>query len=374
VRSTSRWVVTRLTPAGAVDRSFGDGGITVLSPEGGGGGSAVAVLPGGAVAVTGNLASGRPALARLLSDGRPDPAFAGGAPLPAPAPATFWTGLAARADGGVDWLGSGNGAAVLARVTAAGALDARFGEGGLVRLTTGRDIAALLPAPDGGAVVAGPGALPGEAPRAGVVATRVSPDGRALRTATVALPSGGGLATTFRRRGVPRATSLEQSGLRLGRPVGRPDGSLVVPGAVAAIRYTGEGIGVSVTRAMVAALTPELALDPAFGGPQAPARVRLRVVAQRARLAARPSSLRVALETTTSGPGLALVEVRAGGTVLARSTALVPGAGPQRVPAYLTAAGRRRLRTARRLPVTASVRFADLLGARASARARGTLR
>ena len=66
----------------------------------------------------------------------------------------------------------------------------------------------------------------------------------------------------------------------------RPDGSLIVPGAVAAIQYTGEGEGFLSDAAAIVALTPSFELDPAFGGTERPARIAVRVPRQLAAMTA----------------------------------------------------------------------------------------
>lgn len=82
----------------------------------------------------------------------------------------------------------------------------------------------------------------------------------------------------------------------------------------------------------------------------------------------------MAVEATASAPGLAQLRVTAGRTVVARSTAAVFVAGRQRLAAYLTRAGRRRLRSARGVRVTVMASFRDVVGERATATTRGILR
>jgi hypothetical protein len=77
---------------------------------------------------------------------------------------------------------------------------------------------------------------------------------------------------------------------------------------------------------------------------------------------------------TTSGPGLCLLQVKAGRRVVARSLAPAFKRGRQRLRALLTVSGRRRLRHAHRLHVTVTATFRDLVGARARASARAVLR
>jgi hypothetical protein len=78
--------------------------------------------------------------------------------------------------------------------------------------------------------------------------------------------------------------------------------------------------------------------------------------------------------TTTSGPGLVRLRVRAGSTVLADSTAPAMRAGRQRLHALLTVAGRHRLRHARHVRVTVRATFRDLHRQAITATARGLLR
>ena len=107
------WVTARLTPTGSLDTDFGQQGIAPL-PGTNATGYASAALPGGAVAVLGRDLDG-PKLARLTAAGALDPAFHGGVPAALEGPVPFWFGLQGRADGSIDALGSGAGAARLAR-------------------------------------------------------------------------------------------------------------------------------------------------------------------------------------------------------------------------------------------------------------------
>jgi hypothetical protein len=190
----------------------------------------------------------------------------------------------------------------------------------------------------------------------------------------VPLPFGGGIATTFAAHRAPRVTTLDQTGFRAGRAFLRADGSLLVPGAVDVVEYTGEGVGFHSDLGAAAAITGSLRLDPSFGGAARPARISLTVPRQRAARDASRRVLRVAIAARASGPGLCLLEVRAGRRVIARSTAPVYVAGRQRLRALLTLYGRRRLRHAHHLRVSVRASFRDVLGARTRASARGVLR
>jgi hypothetical protein len=190
----------------------------------------------------------------------------------------------------------------------------------------------------------------------------------------VAIPFGGGLATVFTVHRAPTVTSLTQTGFFPGRAFARADGSIVLPGAIGVVQYTGEGAGYEIDQAAVAAVTTGFALDGSFGGAARPAVISVRVPRQRATSAVNVHLLRIVISARTSGPGLCRLRVKAGHRVIAHSTAAVFTAGPQRLPALLTRTGRLYLRHAHRIPVTVTATFRDLVGARASARATGTLR
>jgi hypothetical protein len=170
-----------------------------------------------------------------------------------------------------------------------------------------------------------------------------------------------------------RVEPLAQSRYAAGRAIVRPDGSLLIPGTVGVTQYTGEGVGFEHEEEAAVSLTSALKLDPSFGGPTAPARLSVRLPAQRAVADASRRTLRVAVDATTSGPGLALLEVRARGVLIARSTAPVLRTGGQRLRALLTVRGRRELRHAHRVSVMLQATFRDLVGQIATASARGRL-
>ncbi len=133
-----RMVVVRLLENGTPDPSFGDDGLaTVAIPGRGSGAFEIAVQPNGRI-VLGGYALGRPALARLLANGRPDPSF--GKDGVALAPARLRgrvTALSLRPQGGVlaagpgiAWKHEGNGVFFL-RYGKSGRLDRSFGPAGL---------------------------------------------------------------------------------------------------------------------------------------------------------------------------------------------------------------------------------------------------
>ncbi len=190
----------------------------------------------------------------------------------------------------------------------------------------------------------------------------------------MSIPFGGGLASVFAVHREPTVMSLSQSDFFPDRALVRDDGSVVLPGAVGVVHYTGEGAGYEIDRAAVAAVTPDFVLDRSLGGPPRPATIAVRVARQRASTATNVRLLRVAVSARTSGPGLCLLRVKAGGRVIARSTAPVFSTGPQRLRALLTTAGRRYVRHAHHVRVSVAASFRDLVGIEARAHATGTLR
>jgi hypothetical protein len=188
------------------------------------------------------------------------------------------------------------------------------------------------------------------------------------------MPFGGGKATVFAVHRAPFVTSLDQSGFHAGTPVVRPDGSVVVSGAIGVVQYTGEGAGFEIDQAAAAAITPSLSLDASFGGPATPAKLSLSVPRQRAATARDVRRLAVTVVARTSGPGLALITVKAGRRTIARSIAPVFNGGTQRLHALLTLTGRRALRHAHGVRISVRATFRDLVAVTATASARGTLR
>jgi hypothetical protein len=355
-----------MTPGGEFDRGFGTGGIATLSGANGHG-DGVVLQPGGGI-VTLGTADKTSQLRGLTASGAVDPGF-----HTRTLPDGLWWELAGRPDGHIDVLGTNqNGAGVL-RVNAAGDPEPAFGSGGLVTVPTAI-VNHLVPTPDGGVIVAGPTTLNPDLEGQGMRVARITAAGAVQSTATVPLTFGGGLATLFARLRAPHVPPLNQNSFRVGQPLLRPDGTLIVPGAVGVIQYTGEGAGYEHEETAVAAINAANALEPSFGGAATPARVSLRVPAQRARTDANKKYLRVLVNVKTSGPGLVELRVTAGGKLVAHSTAPAYAKGRQNLRALLTLYGRKRLRRAHDLPVVVRAKFRDLVGATASARGFGTLR
>ena len=113
-----RWIVIRLTPAGALDPGFG---LPVIDGPAGlnTGGSATVVRPSGQVVVLGTHA-GVTQLAGLTASGAPDPSFHGGAPLTV---ADRGYRAVLHGDGSIDVAGDGH----LQRFTPAGGRTRRSG-------------------------------------------------------------------------------------------------------------------------------------------------------------------------------------------------------------------------------------------------------
>ena len=141
---------------------------------------------------------------------------------------------------------------------------------------------------------------------------------------------------------------------------------IVVAGAVVVAQPAGEE-DTEQRNAAVAAFTPALALDSAFGGPAVRPAVRLKLPRRVTVAAVAPS---VTVGVRSSSPGLAAVRVRLRGRIVARETVPVWRSGWSSVRVLLTRSGSRRLRREHTVNLRAAARFADLLGAAADVTAR----
>jgi len=390
-----RWSLTRVTPDGRVDTSFGTNGVATI-PDVKASGFSVAVLPDGRIVTEGQIAGSGFSndgvsilLARLTPSGAMDPAFGDGAPVRTPVFSGF--PMLVREDGSVVIAGSEPGLVrppftpgrrLVVAYTPSGARDESFGTGGIVDVGP-LDVQRLEPAPDRGmTVIATPWQtlMPGSGPPAGrfsVGRWSVSgPPDPAVAPAfgVVDIPFGGGgssFVVSVRPRVLPPLGQNSFSGRTL---TPRPDGSFLAVGGVRVSQPTGEGTGFSIGRTAVAAITPHLTLDPVFGGPAAPLTAAVAILRQRARTAYERHGIRVRLRA--SAPGLWRVKIRTrdGRRVLAQSVLPVFAAGVRTLPVELTATGNRWLRSHRRVRVTVSVTARDLFAAQATAGAAGTVR
>ena len=372
-----KWVVARLTTTGALDSTFGPGGVVTLPGAAADmRGTAVATLADGSVLALADarVGAGTPPtyvtlLTRLTPTGALDPSFAGGAPVGLPSDAHGTVVLALP--GGAVLVGASKS---LLRFTVAGALDPTFGSGGVaaVGVTLPYPLSLFLDA-DGSVLALGPSV--GSAN--GITGVRVTPTGSADPTLGAAgatfRPVFGGGESSFVVSVNPRPLPpLTQDSFYVAEVAQRADGSFVAAGSVGVVQPLGEGVGNSIADFAAAAFTPAFTPVTAFGGPAAPLSLRLGVPGQRAATAHTRHGVRVLVNL--SAPGLARAYVRAGGRVIAQSVLPVFGSGARILPVELTHAGAVFLRTHRNVHVSVSVSARNLLGATVSATAIGTLK
>jgi uncharacterized delta-60 repeat protein len=370
-----RWVVTRLKPNGAVDTSFGTNGVATLGPEPAEGFN-VAPLPDGRVVAEGQAGGAGDShilLARLTVSGSLDPSFNGGSVVTTP----FATGFpwAVHQDGQVDIEGAPPGTpglvphgsaashARIARYTAAGALDTSFGVSGVADLGS-VGISTLLAEPAGRLLALGyptaPNNLSGGPTLAAV---RVTPSG----TIDPSLGGPSGVRKTLHFGGGIHGGPLRQNSFgTFARALRRPDSSIVIPGGVSLVRYTGEGEGYSTGASAFASLTPEFALEAGFGGARTLPRISVRIPRQSAAAVNRRRRLSVVLKP--SAPSLCEVRIGAGGRRIAKKVIAMFSERRRR----WTLPTRVALRRGARLTVTVRVR--DMIGTEAGARRHARLR
>ncbi len=248
-------LITRMTPSGHLDPSFGFGGIVTVAINGGAGidsGAALALQPDGKIVVAGTGRDGKYgplqfAAVRLNTDGSLDQSFGSGGVAVAPVGTTYAiaNAVAIQSNGDIV-LGGGaqQGQDVYfaaARMTPNGSLDPSFGSGGTAFLTsqpTGDAWGMVLRA-DGGIVLAGQ-QTSCQSCADGYMAARLTPNGQLD-------PSfgNGGVFTL-----VPGANA---AGLAVGPET---NGDTVISGQA---QVNG------VWNVVTVALTPSGTLDPAFG-------------------------------------------------------------------------------------------------------------
>lgn len=371
------WALERLGADGSPDPAFGPGGLRVVHAAEDGAGLQVAAAADGALVGVGQTAShgGRPRrllVTRLRADGSPDPAFADGRAVAVGL--TSADALLVAGDGSVDVAGPRPRADARAarpsltpatravvRLTPAGARDGAFGHDGETALGHDVDVHQLLAEPGGGRVVLG---RPAVAEVGGFVGVREDTltvqhldarGGGAARVRHVHVAFGGGEAA--RDPGV--RADFPQDGFAFGDAVSRADGSLLLPGGVGLALTGGGAADAAVSSIAVAALTPALRPDAAFGAPAAAPRVVLAAGRHR------PGEAAVVVRVGASAPALVRVRVLAGRRRVGRVVTALLRAGRERVRVPLTPAGRR---SRRRLRVDVSA--ATLLGASGTARGR----
>jgi uncharacterized delta-60 repeat protein/CSLREA domain-containing protein len=247
---TRDFIVARFNADGSVDTSFGGGTGYVVTAVGAAGDEAqdVRVMADGRIVVVGysTISSSLDiSLARYLADGSLDTSFGGGT-------GKVLTGLASRdaghqvvvqADGRILVAGESSGDFLLARFTAAGALDATFGTGGVVTtvFAGSSDLArAMEIQPDGRILLAGQAS-----------------SGTSLDLAVVRYNANGTLDTTFNGTGtvlVDVGTGSNDQGYDLAL---QADGRILVTGFTNAA---------GTTDLVLVRLTTSGALDTSFNG------------------------------------------------------------------------------------------------------------
>jgi len=375
--------LVRLNPDGSPDSTFGTNGVLQLPGEKGMFVGSFSVRPDGSIVVVETAdGSARSLLLRLTAAGSPDPSFAGGSPVTL---SSHVGNMLVGADGGIVLFTYNTSTvydSMLVRYTVAGTLDPTWGTGGATDLGPGHNLNRLFPAP-GGEILLVSLAVP--APMRPVLGpafheqiVRLTAKGQIDPTLggpeglLVSLPFGGG---TYPPGAI---ANLTQNGFGPAGVTQRADGTLLFYGSVEASEARGtEGGGEEVFAAAggfaLAALNSSFTLDRSFGGPGS---LRLSAHVLSTRLTARG----IAVRLHSSGAGLCVVSVRAGGMTIARATVPFLAKPPSRqattaltarIP--LTRAGRRLLRRHRRLHIAVSAAATDLAANHVTARTSAVL-
>jgi len=366
-----RWVVARLTPAGALDPTFGDKGIATLPGEPASGFMA-SVLQDGRVVTTGQVGdSPTPKLqiARLLPTGALDTSYGQDGLVTSPFGYAFhWI---VDPDGTVTLEGkplsffpaTGSSAPAqtqLVRFTPAGAADGTFGTGGIVRFEA-MDVVRLVREGDRDTLVLGSPGLTSPTLRS----LRLSAAGAVGASATITPAFGGGIG------GLAGSGFLSRNSFDVSDVLRRPDGSLLLVGGVGVVRYTGEGEGFSAGGFAFAAVTPAFVLDRGgFGG--APTAVSVTAAFPRQRAASARRRGRVLVEVRATRPSLVRVRVRIRGRTVAQEVVSVFRTGLTRYPVRVLRGRTAGIRAGRRVTVTVTVR--NLVAQQATVVRKGRLR
>jgi uncharacterized delta-60 repeat protein len=153
--------------AGDYDTSFGSGGVSITSTTGIGQHAGHRIQSDGRIVMAGtDAAGGRWRVRRYLADGSLDTSFGSGGSAQSFTTSATTHAMVALALDGDEILGGGQATLpaqgnktwtgpVVVRWTADGALDASFGSGGVVRLSSGTQVNALALQPDGKVLAAG---------------------------------------------------------------------------------------------------------------------------------------------------------------------------------------------------------------------------
>ena len=372
--STLRWALTRLTPGGVVDTSFGSGGIVTIAPEVPASGADVGFGPGGTIVAEGQSAGPnlRLMLTRLTSAGAPDSSFGGGVPVVLPL--AWGRGVIVQDDGAIVLDGAlptpqqpaaDTSLQRLVRYTASGAPDPGFGAGGLLDLGSDAAPSQILPAAGHGVIVVDASSLVRRV-------SLVTAGGTIAGTRDITPRFGGGTSGYIpNSRPTPLSPFVQNSFFGRGL-LPRPDGSYLVPGSASVSQPSGEGAGFSVGRFAVAALTDEFAPDTSFGGPATPPVLSVRLRPQRAATARTRHGIR--LQVDASRVGLARVKVARAGRALAYSVLPVFQTGRHTIVIELTRYGITYLRRHHDVRVTITATGRDLLTNTVRTTARGRLR
>jgi hypothetical protein len=367
-----RWVIARLAPAGVLVASFGSKGILTL-PGSGRAGVGVVALPGGSVlAEASGIAFGNPVtlMTRLTATGVPDPAFASGKPVTLP----FSSGsaLALAADGSITVEGSDQNAPnypLFAHYTAGGRLDSAYGSQGVLDYGSQLDVSELLPRSGGGVLAVG--SAPANGGRSTPTLLELSAAGAALRAPQRLAPGFGGGDTSSSTGAAATVPSLDQTGFVLSQLLPRPDGTYLAVGTVTLRKPAGGNRATLTSRLALAALSSSLRTLASFGARAARLRISARLEAQRASTAL--SRAHVSVAVSLSAPGLALVSIRSGTTLIAQTLVAAFRSGAQLAQVPLARGAASFLKGRTHVPVTITVQGRDLLATTATARVSGTL-
>jgi uncharacterized delta-60 repeat protein len=250
-------ISTRMTPSGALDPSYGNGGVETVDIGGGAVGNAIALLPGGKILIAGTGSdSGRLKFAavRLTSYGQLDPTFGGGGVVTVRiGGAAIANAVAVQRDGKIV-LGGTAASSYLqfaaARLNSNGSVDRTFGSGGVTSFGPAAGAWAMALQPDGKIVLHGQTNAPLTSNLLGNLFGFLS---KAQAYMTARLMPSGAIDHGFGQSGIviiPIGAHAFGDALAL-----QPDGKIVVGGSAIT----------STTQAATLRLMPSGSLDRSFG-------------------------------------------------------------------------------------------------------------